>query len=282
MTLYLSCRSRSVGGAVVDPRVLEGDGTTSPLALSAVGATQTAARAAGKNVLLGVHGFNVSYEHGACSLGQLEPHLDLTASDVFFGVLWPGDSWLPIVNYPFEGDVSMDCGRRLAAFCRSVFASAQSISFVSHSLGARLVVEAVKNLDRPARTVCLTAPAINRDCLATEYAAAAANSAAISILASRQDLVLKVAFRIGDPIADALHDDHALFETALGSAGPPTPAAPPIVPPWQIPDQAGYGHGDYLPPGDRVQTPQEVAGARWSRSAGFIARAFRGQPQTWP
>jgi len=282
MTLYLSFRSQSVGGAVVDPRVLEGDGTASPLALSAVGATQAGGRVAGKNVLLGVHGFNVSYQHGACSLGQLEPYLGLTAADVFFGVLWPGDYWLPVVNYPFEGDVAMDCGRRLAAFCRSVFAPAQSISFVSHSLGARLVVEAVKNLDRPARMVCLTAAAINRDCLATEYTAAAANSAAIAILASRRDLVLKVAFRIGDPIADALHDDHALFGTALGAEGPPTPAAPPIVAPWQIPDEAGYGHGDYLPPGDRVETPREAAGARWRRAAGFIARAFRGQPQAWP
>src|SRR6266852_8860416 len=99
MTLYLTLRSRSVGGAVVDPRVLEGDGTASPLTLSAVAATQIGARVASKHVLFGVHGFNVSYQHGACSLGQLEPYLGLTAADVFFGVLWPGDYWLPVVNY---------------------------------------------------------------------------------------------------------------------------------------------------------------------------------------
>lgn len=282
MTLYLSFRSHGVGGAVVDPFALEGEGTADPPRLIARSADQIGAVVAGKHVLFGVHGFNVSQEHGERSLGQLEPHLALGASDAFFGVLWPGDYWLPVVNYPFEGGVSMDCGRRLAAFCRTTLSRAQSISFISHSLGARLVLEAVKNLDRPARTVCLTAPAVNRECLAGEYAAATANATAISILASHRDLVLKVAFRIGDPIANLLHEDHAFFETALGYDGPPTPAAPPIGTPWQIPDPAGYGHGDYLPPGDHVEPAQAVAAARWSRSASFMSRAFHGQPQTWP
>jgi hypothetical protein len=211
-------------------------------------------------------------------LGQLEPRLGLSALDLFIGVLWPGDFWLPVVNYPFEGAVSMDCGRRLADYCRRWFRQAQGFSFVSHSLGARLVLEAVKNLDRPASVVCLTAAAINRDALATEYAAATANAAAISLLASHQDRVLQLAFRVGDPIADLLHDDHAFFERALGYDGPPVPTLPPIAPPWQIPDGLAYGHGDYLPPGDAVAP----ANAKWAAAADFIARAFRGQPQSWP
>ncbi len=282
MSLYLNFRSQSVGGSVVDPYVLEGDGTASPPELRSVDWNNLGSLVSGRNVLFGVHGFNVSYEFGARSLGQLEPHLGLTPADVFFGVLWPGDYWLPVVNYPFEGDVSMDCGRRLAASCQRWFAAAQSLSFVSHSLGARLVLEAVKNLARPARVVCLTAGAINQDCLAAEYAVATANSTSISLLASRDDWVLKVAFRIGDPISDLFHDDHRAFERALGSEGPPCPAMPPIRPPWQIPDAADYGHGDYLPPGDAVQNDEGIAGAKWPRVASFMARAFRGEPQTWP
>jgi hypothetical protein len=280
MTYYLSFRSQNVGGAVAGPHVFEGDGTVSPLALRLIADRDAAALVAGKNVLFGVHGFNVSGSRGACSLGQLEPHLGLTASDVFFGVLWPGDFWLPVVNYPFEGEVSIDCGKRLAEYCARSLAKAQSFSFVSHSLGARLVLEAVKNLGRPARAVCLAAAAINRNCLETEYAAAAANSAAISLLASHKDLVLKVAFEIGDPIADLLHDDHAAFQPALGYDGPPKPAAPPVAPPWQIADSASFGHGDYLPPGDAVQSA--AAAAKWRQPAGFMARALRGEPQTWP
>lgn len=282
MTLYLNFRSQSVGGTVIDPFVLQGDGTAAPPALSVLDWINVGSLVAGKDVLFGVHGFNVSREHGARSLGQLELALGLTSSEVFFGVLWPGDYWLPVVNYPFEGGVSMDCGRRLAACCAKNFARARSLSFMSHSLGARLVLEAVKNLNRPARVLCLTAGAINQDCLATEYGSATANASSISLLASHKDWVLKFAFRIGDPISDLLHDDHRQFEQALGYDGPPVPASPPISSPWQISDGADYGHGDYLPPGDAVQDAQTIAASRWLSVAGFATRAFRGQPQTWP
>ncbi|MGH6738225.1 MAG: alpha/beta hydrolase [Bradyrhizobium sp.] len=281
MTLFLNFRSQGVGGAVVDPYVLDGNGTASPPALRSLSSVEFAARTTGKNVLFAVHGFNVSYDYGARSLGQLEPQLNLTASDIFLGVLWPGDYWLPVINYPFEGGVAMDCGRRLADFCGRWLTRAQSISFVSHSLGARVVLEAVKYLGRRARVVCLTAAAINRDCLETEYSAAAANADSVSILASHEDWVLKIAFQAGDPIADALHDDHTLFEKALGYDGPALPAQPPVQSSWQIPNAAGYGHGDYLPPGDIVQVPVPPA-ARWPQSAGFMARAFHRQQQTWP
>lgn len=282
MTLYFNCRTHNVGGSVADPYVMQGDGTTTPPTWHAVDWPTVSAMVAGKNIVFATHGFNVSLQHGACSLGQLEPYLALGSSDIYFGVLWPGDYWLPVINYPFEGGVSMDCGRRIAAACSRYLSQAQSISFISHSLGARLVLEAVKNLDRPARVVCLTAAAINRDCLATEYWTAAQNAAQISILASREDWVLKVAFQIGDPVADAMHDDHTAFQPALGSRGPPVPALPPITSPWQIPDDANYGHGNYLPPGDSVQTAQQALADKWSKAAAFMARAFAGQVQSWP
>jgi hypothetical protein len=279
MTAYLSFRSQNVGGGVVHPpRPMIGDGTADPPALRVAGAAELAALVAGKNVLFGVHGFNVSYDRGARSLGQLEPLLGLSASDVFIGVLWPGDFWIPVINYPFEGDTAMECGRYLADFCQRRLREAASFSFVSHSLGARLVLEAIDHLGRPARAVCLTAGAINRDCLVTEYAASAANAAAIAVLASHKDLVLKVAFQIGDPIADLLHEDHTPFEAALGYDGPRRSPPSPVAPPWQIPDQEGYEHGDYLPPGDRIEP---AAGTKWQKVAGFMARSFRGLPPSW-
>src|SRR5262249_1877754 len=176
---------------------------------------------AGKNALFATHGFNVTQSEGAASLGALDKYLNLTPPSLLVGVLWPGDSYIPIVDYPFEGDVAIDCGQRLAAFCNDCCPSAQTLSFVSHSLGARLILQAVGGLARKAQSVCLTAAAINRDCLNTEYAAAARNSQSISILSSREDYVLKIAFSVGDPFADLLHDDHTPFEMALGYAGPP-------------------------------------------------------------
>lgn len=280
MTYYLNFREAAVGGAVVSPYVLAGDGLAQPLMLRTVRFEEVGGLVEGKNVLFAAHGFNVSYSRGAAQLGQLEANLKLTGSEIFFGVLWPGDFFIPAINYPFEGEVSIHCGKLLADFCQRWMKRAQSLSFASHSLGARLVLEAVKglrNFGLRARSVCLTAGAINRDCLTTEYASSVAISDAISVLASRRDLVLKVAFAIGDPIADLLHDDHTPFQPALGYSGPPRPAPPPVFP-WQILDSEDYDHSDYLPPGDGQQAPA----AKWPRVAEFIANAYRGRPQTWP
>jgi hypothetical protein len=274
MTLFLNFRTTSTGGAVnTNPQLYSGLGDGSP-GWSVIPPAQLRTTFAGKSVLFAVHGFNVNQPHGAVSLGLLDNYLALAAPGLYVGVLWPGDSVIPIVDYPFEGSVALDCGRRLADFCNDFCSSAQTISFVSHSLGARLVLEAVSGLKRKARSVCLTAAAINRDCLTTEYAIAAQKSEQISILASREDLVLKVAFSVGDPFADLLHEDHTPFQVALGSEGPPTPTQ--VRAPWQISDsgQTGdYGHSDYLPP----SSPE-----KWPRVADFMKRAFLDNPQAWP
>jgi hypothetical protein len=280
MTLYLSFRAQNVDGPVIEPAALSGNGKVPQPRLAPLSARALAAQIAGKQVLFGVHGFNVSRDEGIRAFARLESKLQLSSSEVFVGVLWPGDSWLPVVNYPFEGSDTMDCGRRLARFCNAELRDAAGFSFMSHSLGARLVLEAVKHLGRKADSVCLTAAAINRDCLTAAYAAAAANARRVSVLASREDWVLKVAFPIGDPIAVLLHDDHTPFQPALGFAGPvPTGSVPQ---PWQIPDRQDYGHGDYLPPSNPAGTGAQKQKTNWERAATFMAKAFRGERQAWP
>ena len=103
MTLYLNFRSANVGGVVINPRAWGGDGTAAPPQLTLVKDSDLASRAIGKDVLFAAHGFNVNFECGARSLGRLESALGLGASELFVGVLWPGDWWLPVINYPFEG-----------------------------------------------------------------------------------------------------------------------------------------------------------------------------------
>jgi hypothetical protein len=273
MTYFLNFRAQPVGGGAIDPTLWSGDGTVANQGWIFIPPAQIPPHFGGKNILFATHGFNVNRKDGAKSLGMLDKYLKLASPDVFVAMLWPGDSIIPIVDYPFEGNVAKDCGGRLAKFCNIACASAQSLSFLSHSLGARFVLQAVMQLDRKAQSVCLAAAAVNRDCLTAEYAAAAQNSERISLLASREDDVLKVAFSIGDPFADLLHDDHTPFQLALGLNGPPTPAPPEVRPPWQIRDQDDYGHSDYLPPNDPT---------RWPRAADFMKRAFFGQSQTWP
>ena len=102
MTLYLNFRSSAVGGVVIGPRPWAGDGTAAAPALRLLRDAEFAQRALGKDVLFAAHGFNVDFENGARSLARLEAALDLDASEVFVGILWPGDFWLPFVNYPFE------------------------------------------------------------------------------------------------------------------------------------------------------------------------------------
>src|SRR5689334_7571627 len=106
MTLFLNFRAKPVGGGSVDPYVLQGDGTIMPLRLRAVPWQNVPGMVRGRNVLFAVHGFNVSMQAGACALSNLETQFRSTGAladgDVFVAVLWPGDSWIPVVNYPFE------------------------------------------------------------------------------------------------------------------------------------------------------------------------------------
>jgi hypothetical protein len=276
MTWYVSFRSQAVAGTPTDPRVYEWQH-------GAAGVRQVPdlvldKEVRGKDILLGTHGFNVDQTGGLNSLGGIDVRLRPLASELFLGVLWPGDWWIPAVNYPVEADDAVDCGRRLAAFCKAKLRSANSLSFLSHSLGARLILEAVKQLDRPAHIVCVTAAATDFDCLDRQYAGAIGNCGALLNLASRGDKVLQYAYPAGDFLSDVFGDDDSPFNRALGRSGPRHPWAKKVAP-YQIHDRDDHGHGDYLPPdaGGVVN-----AGDKWPNAVDFMVRAFRGKRQTWP
>ena len=267
-------------GSVCDPVLLQGDALADPPLMQLALPETLPALARSKDVLLATHGFNVPYEAGLVSLGRLEIALAMQPNELFIGVLWPGDWVIPAVNYPFENSVASHAGKVLAAFCNRWLTGARSLSLVSHSLGARVVLEAAQAFSSPTKVICVTAGAVNADCLSAEFAGAVKNSQRVVTLSSREDLVLALAYPVGDFIGDILDDDHRQFELALGREGPVPPIGPSTLP-WQIPDADGYDHGDYLPPGDLAQ-PAPNPGAKWTESVGFIARAFREGTQTWP
>jgi hypothetical protein len=248
----------------------------------------------GQDVLFVTHGFNVDYAAGLRSIGRFVKKLDLPETVLVVGVLWPGDFYALGVNYPAASVGAIDAGQSLGNLCNADFAGANSFSFVSHSLGARVVLEATERLDKKARLVCVTAGAVNDDCLSAEYAEADNRALVTRTLSSTNDWVLQVLFRIGDPVSQVLDhlpvqlgtDDHAPFHAALGRFGP-NPGEPAPVYAAQIPDAEVYDHGNYLAPSDQayqippVGSPLSDAN-KWFQVAQFVSQSFRNETPDWP
>ena len=243
MTLFVDLRATATGGVVAGDASLWEDGS---IQLPSEG---FGSRVQGRDVLLATHGFNVNREHGINALSRWSELLTLPPSALFVGVLWPGDSaFLPVVDYPFEGTEAIQAGRLLARFLAQHAGQAASLSFVSHSLGARVVLEAIQGLPFKVRRATLMAGAIEDDCFTREYKSAADNCEQLWTLASREDWVLKFAFPIGNVAAEVIMQGHPYFNAAIGRRGPAQPLAlDKRGGSWQIPDEWDFGHGDYLP-----------------------------------
>ncbi len=244
----------------------------------------------GKDVLLTTHGFNNNRAQGIEALSRWGGLLSLPASAVFVGVLWPGDSEsLHALSYPAEPTHAMDAGGRLGAFVDNNLKNASSISFTSHSLGARVILEAITSMSRQVRRAIIMAGAIDDHCLTREFSGAQQRVDLISVLASKEDDVLRWAFPIGDLAAEIIDHDHPWWESALGRFGPAeTPQH--YRPPCQIPPEWKYGHGDYLrtspsalgpfPPDCGIPAPVPLPqggpdGWQGAWSASFVSCRFR-------
>lgn len=278
MTRFISTRARTSGDGIRDPYIFDSAGGPSPTE-TRVDEAVAGAAVHGKHVVLAVHGFNVSYAKGIRSLALLERELNLTSDHAFFGVLWPGDWIINIINYPAEAKDAVESGRRIALLLNRRFRGAASFSFISHSLGARVLLEAVMGLAVPARELCITAAAADDNCLAGPYAKVKRHAARTTVLSSKSDMTLKLAYPLGDFASDIFwRDKDSPWRTALGRKGP-RPHEPPPVTPRQIPDGDKYDHGDYFPPSDGTPSP---ANARWRGAVKYMRRCLQGAPDTWP
>src|ERR1035441_11032352 len=97
----------------------------------------------GRHLLIASHGFNVNRSDGIDCLSNWESLLQLPQPySAFVGLLWPGDSvWAHGLDYPEEPKIANEAGSLFAQFIDDHFQDAASISFASHSLGARLVLD---------------------------------------------------------------------------------------------------------------------------------------------
>jgi hypothetical protein len=193
------------------------------------------------------HGFSVSQVEGEANLCGWNTGLTL-GNVVVLGILWPGDSrWIPKLDYVVEGDEALASGNLLANFINSNFGGALSISFASHSLGARVVLQTLSGISRKGHTLFLMAGAIDNTCLTKEYSSAASRVQNICIAASRSDDVLKWAFPTGNFLGGILSRGIPYVHEALGREGPASLSPANLHADWQIPDDWNYGHSDYLP-----------------------------------
>lgn len=287
MTRFITVRTLGKGGPVCPATVIEWNG---PLGakdpgFKAVQNAKVVADVNGHDVVLAIHGFNVSRTKGAHSFRGLEAALDLPPGFHFFGVLWPGDFWIPVINYPWEAGDAVQAGREIALYLNRYFIGANSISIISHSLGGRALLETVKNLDLPAGQLCITAGAVDGDCLDGQYQNVRGNAARIAVLSSTRDKVLRLAYPAGDLVSDVLlGDNDNPWRSALGLKGPKRPVTKPVfsqpIPADAGTDRKGYDHGDYFPPGDFDGSLP--ADSKWVQAARYMRRIVTTQPTYWP
>jgi hypothetical protein len=263
MTQFLDVRYQDVGGGLAGlVNLYQG---TSKLDYTGLNLSDLQAAISGRDVLLATHGFNVDRADGIASLSNWEGLLQLPEPAVFagtpaafVGILWPGDSaWAHGLDYPDEPKIADHAAKLLAPFIDANFQNAASISFASHSLGARLVLSTINLLNLPVRRLTLMAGAIDDNCLNKEFKAAADKVGSISVLASRKDTVLSKLFPIGNLVAGIIDEGHPWWRAAIGHRGPIKLPPSNMVSPYLIPDTYLYNHGNYLPI-DNTQPPASL------------------------
>ena len=221
------------------------------------------ARICGRHVLIATHGFNVDRADGIECLSNWEGLLQLPPSSAYFGLLWPGDSvWAHGLDYPGEPKIADEAGSLIAPFIDENFSGAASVSFASHSLGARVVLATIAQMSLPVRRLTLMAGAIDDNCLNTEFQAAAAKIGEISVLASKEDKVLSAAFPLGNFFAGIIAEGHPWWRAAIGHCGPSGPSPANFRAPFEIPDNWEFEHSNYLhvdpPPTPKFLIPTDV------------------------
>jgi hypothetical protein len=246
----------------------------------------------GRHVLIATHGFNVDRAAGIACLSNWESLLQLPQPySAFVGLLWPGDSvWAHGLDYPDEPKIANAAGGLVAQYLDDNFANAASISFASHSLGARVVLETISQMSLPVRRLVLMAGAIDDNCLNTEFQAAAAKIGTISLLASKKDSVLSMDFPLGNFFAGIIAEGHPWWRAALGQCGPAKPWPANFQAPFEMPDIWDFKHRNYLqidpPPVPTLPLPVDVppqgtpppsTGPGWQEafSSAFVSTRFR-------
>jgi hypothetical protein len=239
---FIDLRAQSQGGPVGALKLTDGAGNFRSLPDLRDGIR-------GVDVLLMTHGFENDRQQGTDSLNEWKSHLNIQPEPFYIGVLWPGDGFLHLfVDYIWEGSEAQQSGTMLGQFVDQNFGAAASVSFGSHSLGVRVMLQAIRQLSQghTARRLITLAAAIEDDTLINEFKDAAAKVEHITVVYSMQDHVLALAYPAGNLIGGILERGDANVKSALGRSGAVDPVPANLIGNPRLPDAWSYGHTDYL------------------------------------
>jgi len=230
-------------------------------------------------LILFIHGYNNTHAEAAESYAHFRKLLeDLgvkspSLTGEICAVHWPGNrklGFLSFVSYPLEIKPAIDSGERLADYLVTLVGpqgAPLEIFLVCHSLGSRVGLELLhRHIEQrrqpsprsPFAGVCLMAAAVPVQYVEDGRLAAAARFTRTRVLYSRRDIVVCLAFPVGQTLAG-----DGFFPQAVGRDGQPVGA-------WsERADLAPYGHFDYWR-GGKKKKPDP-------RSAREVA-AFLGVP----
>lgn len=232
-----------------------------------------------KRVCFVVHGFNVNTDHGVKGSGPVAQEfealgrfaIEMTGADIVVPVLWPGDGFI-VTSWFTAIDHVNSAGKRFAEFLTSSAFPASEVSFLTHSLGARLALETMRHTlgiraDYPFDTAITMAAAVADNTLDNpRYAKALTALRRIVVLSSTQDTVLSGVFVAGDIVENALWWNYGGNGRALGRFGPAFKANSPYAAKtewYAIRPGRDQRHGDYLPSGWDPKAPMPNG---WSRN----------------
>lgn len=271
MPFFLDLRERATGGAVLPARVVI---PAAPLGDPSATLDALSVR---QRVVFVTHGFNVDRASGLAQTKAFADRLDLPPDVARVCVVWPGDSAIGPASYSFEGNKADDTAAGLADFIRWALPPGTELSFISHSLGARVVFETIKRLPKgayPVPQVCVMAAAVD-DFSVSEppvYMRQVQAAGRVAVLASERDNVLRWWYPMGDLLQAFVFFWKDVSGLALGYHGPRPgrfDAVPANVDHVQIPTAAGVDHSDYLFP--------DQPGPLEARAVAFANQVLRGE-----
>lgn len=177
----------------------------------------------GKRILVLVHGYRNDKEDVAGAYTSVVEMMGLSkllapepnGYDLVLGYMWPG-GWARI-SFPIAVVRANRSAKRFHSLLQALSAAATDLDVQTHSLGARVALEAIERGEAGVRNLYLLASAIDNESVEVEeeYYEPAQECSRVYVMHSANDSVLKIAYRIGDL------PDH---DKALGAEGPQRPA----------------------------------------------------------
>jgi len=225
-----------------------------------------------------IHGFNNNQINGQAKLEQLAGSLKSTQGKGVVAVLWPGDhGWLGPLSYPMEGVDADATADSFSQFISLYIRPGTRVCFVTHSMGARVAMETIKQLRSKYgfSQVCLMAAAIDDDSLSCHnvYRNATLAVDRLTVLSSEKDSVLALAYPLGDFLQSVFFFETDTDGLALGLSGPRSCRAckgpvPSNVYAHPISRSANVGHSDYVTNG--IMRPTHI------QTAAFVDEVLSG------